>query len=109
MTTVDVLIKARALVAQGWAQGAEALDKNGCAVSHTAATAVAWCLDGALTRASRPTSRNWILSYWPARAAVKAFLAGQNRLAGWNDDPERTQADVLALLDAAIAAEGGAS
>lgn len=58
---------------------------------------------GALWASSGVTSR-----MLPAERALEAVLAGSS-VAGWNDSKGRTQAEVLAAFDKAIAAEEAAS
>jgi hypothetical protein len=59
--------------------------------------AVCWCLTGALTKVSKRYS-----DYRPAADALHQAI--KEPLVSWNDAPGRTQAEVLAKFDEAIAA-----
>ena len=78
------------LVADGWVRG-EPRNPNGR------------CIVGAMQDATGgPTTGR----YFPMRTALFAHLPSREcHLAAWNDAPGRTFAEVLALLDKAIAAE----
>lgn len=94
MTTLDVLIAARELVARpgGWCQEIDHLDDYGT-VAHCAQGAIAW---------ARP-------SIAAGRAALDALsvVVGTDypAISDWNDDPSRTQAEVVAAFDRAIERE----
>lgn len=96
-TTRDMLIEARALVEKGWCQGYQAKDETGACVSHESAKARSFCAYGACWRAEGTVSG-------PASMALRRAF-GSLGVGTWNDAPDRTQADVLALFDRAIAAE----
>jgi hypothetical protein len=95
-TPADLLRAARDRVAQGWCQRAYAMDPAGHNCGERDPSAVSWCLVGAL---------------WASHADGDVldalnFLRGACGLAlsAWNDVPGRTQADVLAAIDLALAA-----
>lgn len=95
MTTVEVLRKARDLLATGaWCQGNAARDKHGEPVDESDPSAVRWCALGAC---------------WHAGCGLEAMRAIQRQvgtfITEWNDDPDRTLAEVLDAFDRAIAAE----
>ena len=109
-----VLDQAGALCAQGWTQGVFARDENGKGCGATAAAAGCWCLSGAYTKAMHivvGTAASW--QRWDAvwalcdAALVSAILATcptgadredtDDRIASWNDAPERTQGEVVAV------------
>lgn len=82
-----------------WTQNEYAKTRTGRPCSVTSPRAVCWCLDGALWHET--TAEGWD----QAREAVIAVLdSPPSFILVWNDDPDRTQAEVLALLDRAIAA-----
>lgn len=93
MTTREVLTNARALVAQGWTQGDW---RDGSC----------YCAAGAL----RSVTRGMLGDAWvEAVAALKAAIGrhrfcGDREIIGWNDTPGRTQEEVIAAFDRAIAA-----
>jgi sugar phosphate isomerase/epimerase len=98
METLDVLIAARAEVEAGWCKKV-AVDHHGnvCAVGAID-TALGvpkvtrtYAIGGVATRAARTALRDAL----PAVLNVPHF----------NDDPQTTKADVIALFDRAIAAE----
>ena len=102
---VDVLTKARELLTPegAWGQG-----------SYTPAPGC-YCILGALCQAGTgdadfdrlPTGhgRPWD-SVWGALNLVRPAARRFGSVSVWNDAPDRTQAEVLAALDAAIAAAG---
>lgn len=84
----------RQLILRGWTQNANARDAHGVEViGGDLSRAAAWSLSGAVL---------WALS---GEVAFRISMAIAEVLGGpfmctWNDAPGRTQADVLALLDA---------
>lgn len=94
-TVIEVLTEARALVEQGWTQRAWARDRFGNAGMWDEPTACEWCLVGALASAGFGSGYN---SAWK----ILRELTG-DPLSAFNDAPGRTQAEVLDLLDRAIA------
>jgi hypothetical protein len=89
------------MVARGWCQGVAAEDARGQSVLATDLGACRWCALGAMGH-----SRG-LLHLSPLYSA--GGFEGGSELVEWNDEAGRTQADVLALYDAAIAAEEGQS
>ena len=95
---IDALVRARELVERGWCQGWFARDADGVEVSFASQSACRFCAIGAIRRvADIPDGNNGIGLLFRAGGLTALDLAA------WNDAPERTQADVLALYDAAIA------
>jgi hypothetical protein len=94
MTPVEVLRAARAKIEQGWTQHAFA--RNGIEpVPSRSVTATCWCAIGAITAANGSSS-----------SSSEVFLeraVGTDDVPAWNDAPGRTQAEVLAAFDRAIA------
>ena len=89
-------------VPERWTKGAHARDLVGHTVPPAGVVAVCWCLDGAALKLAggdmhTPRYRN-------IERALTAAIDGGN-YSVWNDAPRRIHADVLALLDKAIAAE----
>lgn len=98
--TLAVLHAARELVAAGWCQGALARNRYGREVERRSPSASRFCAAGALYQ---------IGAWFPPSTEDAAFHAlaqtlgvERARLALWNDDPARTQAEVVAAFDAAI-------
>ena len=90
----QILIDARALLAKGWTQRASSRDEDG--LPPTAGKpSVCWCAYGALMTAN-----------WRESDEVYDWLERKFNLRGglvaWNDQPGRTQAEVLDLFDRAI-------
>ena len=109
LQTLETLRSARALVARGWTQQAMARDAHGVQLiggnihpdGHETATPCAWCAWGAICAAApegdaRETAKD------AAREALRDAVGGWSSVGGWNDKPERTQAEVLAAFDCAI-------
>ena len=80
----------------GWCQGARAIDEYGVPCSALGLRAVKWDLEGALQRAA----------YCQALSALEMAVCAKPRrrlargaLADYNDAPERSRSEVLALLE----------
>lgn len=87
----DNLREAKALIERGWCRGDYAKDANGCSVYEDNPSAICWCASGAI---------NAKAGYVERRVFSQAI--GTTCIPGWNDAPERTQAEVLAAFDKAI-------
>ena len=85
----------RDLLAQGWCQGTYARDTFGNAVDCRSSRACAWCLLGGI-EITIPFER-----FPQTEHAIRTEINGCIPL--WQDKPKRTQAEVLAMLDRAIA------
>ena len=101
----DGLEVARALVERGWVTWEDALDADGVGCDPTDDAAVEWSAYGAILVAAQlwgsdgnGAARLWMLD------AVMEHLPTRWSLSAWNDAPGRTQAEVIALFDRAIAA-----
>ncbi len=95
--------QARGFLAQGWTQNASARDSIGHSTEPDDQDAVCWCIGGAIDRALMDVDQ-----FWPIRTAAfdgiaKLLPSSQYGVSGWNDATGRTQAEVLAVLDQAIA------
>lgn len=99
VTTIEVLREARALVAKGWCQNENAFNSEGKMVHARDPSACRWCVNGALMVASGGVI--------PCQSTAWDRIRDSNRiplaLDEWNDEPERTQAEVVAAFDRAIA------
>jgi hypothetical protein len=72
-----------------WTKNAVARNQYGAAIPHTHdPDACKWCLYGALLRVYGSGN------YWPFEDKLLKTL-GRETVAPWNDDPERTHAQVL--------------
>ena len=110
MSVAATLAEARKLIAQGWTQGAFYDDEDGSGC---------YCLAGAVGAAEAasvklPKGRVKFVFYSRSKSvqALSDYLGGFARgasavdlVTGWNDAPGRTQEEVLALIDRAIAKE----
>ena len=98
MTTKEVLIQARALILKGWTQEAFARDADGEPVSAKDPDACSWCVVGAVV-AAYPDWDNLSKGLWDFLGRFVDEPCPDE----FNDLPETTQTDVLALFDRAIA------
>ena len=97
-TELEIWREARALLAQGWCQCDYAQRADGRAVWVDDPTAVRWCLVGAILRARQ--------SRWVPLVSLTVPSGRRRRwqdAQSWNDASGRTQAQVLAAVDARIA------
>jgi hypothetical protein len=110
-TAAAMVSEARRLVAGGWCQGAHARDEAGLEVPSWSEEARSWSLLGALLaswhRQDSQDNGDIVAHLTDAHALGEATEAlgevvGTAALDGWNDDPDRTRADVLAVLDSAV-------
>jgi hypothetical protein len=107
-TPLEVLRGARELLAypERWIKGEDAADVIGQPLENGYDEgAVCWCLAGALEKVS---GRTQDCGVEPAYQAVDDLIVDATNVREWNDAPERTHAEVLALLDRAIASAEGA-
>lgn len=86
-------MKPSEFVAKGWCQGMSARTSNGSACAADSSQATCWCLIGSINAAYPEDIRQ--------REQVAGKLLNKLstfRFAQWNDDPKRTQAEVVQLL-----------
>jgi hypothetical protein len=102
-TAADVLKEARDLIAKdgGWTQRQYARGADGTYADFYNKKAVCFCTLGALYRVglSEPKALNDAEHLLLKSAQVENIVV-------WNDAPERTQAEVVALFDAALSKAG---
>ena len=96
----EMIMEARRLIDLGWTQEAFARNAAGAEVSAFSHFAVRWSLTGALDAATARHPTRCLEARIAVHAALHARDATSEEL--WNDDPARTQADALALLDDAL-------
>lgn len=101
-TAADVLKAARELIAKpgGWMQQFYARDSLGNNANWDTPDAECFCLLGAMARAAGTTDDPGLFR---ARDVVRGLIPFEHGIASWNDVCGRTQGEVVALLDAAIA------
>jgi len=94
------LMAMRQRLNQGWCQNAEARDAIGMEVRPRHPSAVAWDISGAAVAADLMDKRDNMKQHV---IGTISDLIGTWNWPRWNDAPERTKAEVLAVLDKAIA------
>ena len=119
---IEMLRQARDLVARGWCQGISARREDGGTVNSTDKSACAFCTTGALTAAMWHNNNTWdalhesyaILYDAIAEAGYNMAQSSANIAQGtfhgvclnkFNDTLGRTQAEVVAVFDQALAKE----
>jgi hypothetical protein len=97
-----LLIEARAVIAEPfrWCQGATARDDNGEEISPLYDEAAQFCIYGALYRAAGTVNQDNTLILC---TDLLKWVANVDSVSDWQDDPERTHAEVLVAFDWAIA------
>lgn len=99
MTVADVLRAARKKIEQGWCQHVYAKDDKGLSVDLLSAdTACQWCASGAIHLVGDGNA----IAKGHAFRILKQTVGSIRSVPRWNDDPHRTQAEVLAAFDKAI-------
>jgi hypothetical protein len=99
-----LLSEARFLIERGWTQGADARSRNGTPVKPWASKAAAWSLLGALVACVEKRAEVSEADAVGSLASACVALAGileVDSLDAWNDDPRRTQAEVVGALQRA--------
>jgi hypothetical protein len=92
------ILDAAVLIERGWLQRLYAQDALGRCVNPDEDTAVSFCIIGALSRVNDRPYRDY--HEFPGIGAVAAATGNAipEGISGWNDAPERTQAEVVAAL-----------
>jgi hypothetical protein len=104
---IELLRRASDLIGRGWTQRAESRDSAGDAVDPWQPSATCWSLLGALVAAlEEETDRGDDLPLAELADALDALalFVDSDSLADWNNDPRRTQDDVIGALGAAAEA-----
>jgi hypothetical protein len=103
---------ARRLVVVGWCQGAHARDFTGAEVPSWSRQAQSWSLLGALlaswhrqdSKEAQDVAAHLIDAHALGKATeVLGDLVGTSSLQQWNDEPGRSQAEVIDALERALA------
>jgi hypothetical protein len=94
-----------------WTQGVDARNEHGNAVVETDAEAVCWCATGAVFKVlPMPPGASFFSSSFDLHRRTLGYLAkatalgGIYQIASWNDQPHRTQAEVVAAFERAAEA-----
>ena len=104
-----ILRQAAVYVRHGWVQGRFAVGRNGATVSHRSRNACAVDAMGAIARAAGHTwledadnhQQAYDTDYATMRRLAQAVCSNYpSGLSDWNDAPGRTQAEVVAALEA---------
>ena len=105
METIDVLKATRALIdtPEKWTKGAYARDARGRVVGWLDPGASCFCVQGAFHKALGHLGDS-SFEVWHERVS-DAFPAHFNSVQEYNDHPDTTHADIMAVFDRAIAAE----
>jgi hypothetical protein len=101
---VELLRRASDLIRRGWTQHAESRDAAGGPVDPWLSSATSWSLLGALVAAleeETDVGDDLPLEQLADALDALALFVDSDSLADWNDDPRRTQDDVLGVLGAA--------
>ena len=109
MTTVELLEKAKKKIEKGWCQETLAKDAKGRIVSERSRDACQWCSVGAILAALpiKEWRKEQEIGFSTLAETMEGFLEkamGSVSVAHWNDRPGRTQQQVIAAFDKAIAA-----
>jgi hypothetical protein len=106
VTAPEILGSAQQLIARGWCQGVDARDSEGAGVDPWSRGARSWSLLGAVVAADG-VGRNAVGRIPVADVGRGIVALGEaantHSLQIWNDEPGRTGAEVIALLDEALA------
>lgn len=92
MTTLEILIRGKERIKDGWCQGSLWTDTEG--VDCDLNRAACYCALGAITEVEVDSEHD-------AYCILVGQLGG-DRLSDWNDDPDRTKQEVLDLFTRAI-------
>ena len=95
------LQNALALIQRGWCQRDYAQDANGCSVRPNHESAVAWSVTGALAAQDTNSLVEW-KEYQRARSMLSLHVSNGLPLSVWNDDPRRTQQDVVNAIESCL-------
>ena len=110
--TDEVFHLAKNYIEQGWAVNYEAYNLLGNPVASLADDAVAWCVLGALHKASYNKLNQFLDTDIAYDLAANVFIDSlgdvmpsnpqRRNLADWNDEPGRTKQEVLTAFEQAI-------
>lgn len=107
---VDIVLEARDIVANGWCQGTSFRQKNGRSARGVTSTWESACLVGSLYAAAYPYGGHtydevgnalfvYAFGTVPGMSELGQSRYPTTRLAMWNDIENRTQTEVVELLD----------
>jgi hypothetical protein len=99
-----LLRESRLLVAAGWCQGADARGRDGDEVDPWSERAVEWSVLGAIVAVLEREAKEFgeiPLDELASALYAMAEVIEADSLADWNDDPRRTQAEVVRAVQRA--------
>jgi hypothetical protein len=102
MNELEVLLAAKDKIMQGWCKGAFAKDLIGNTVNPESDKATRWCAVGAMMAVANDDN---LLVFGTLTNLFREYIGGHISLPDWQDQPERTQEDVLQLFDLVIQKE----
>lgn len=104
MSIAEILTKAKELISvpERWTQSTYARDQYGCHINATNPAATCWCSLGAIRRAARDARLHQMFEDEHAAKHYLECALGNRYIAAFNDAPERTHAEVMAMFDRAI-------
>lgn len=82
-------------IRKGWCQRMAAMDSNGLPCAPTSRIACKWCVIGAIDAAYSGDNRRFTI----ITEKLYPIVGAAQGIGGWNDEPTRTQADAIALLE----------
>jgi hypothetical protein len=104
--TVKVLEHAKGLLRKGWTKGVYARNAAGTRVEVCSKAAVSFCMTGAVMRAGYDLGGGTIQAELALRRTPQIAVERFGSFAQLNDHADSVE-DVIAVFDAAIAAESG--
>lgn len=99
--SIEIMKAARVILAEPkhWTKGAMARDATGRPCTSNSPKAVCWCIEGAIEKATRSEMYVGTPGYLVAHLLTEKTDTQHFGVHVWNDDPSRTHAEVLELLD----------
>jgi hypothetical protein len=101
-TPKEILIAARAKIEEGWCRKSYARDRQGNTVYSGNPAASSWCMAGAVAAAAN----NEELALREPFRLLDEVIGNGGNIEAYNDAPERTKEEVLAIFDKAIQLTG---
>ena len=98
-----ILKEVRGLIESGWTVVALARDATGAQCNPTSHKATSWSLYGAIQKAVRSPFASALVVY---NSLHRALPSGTKTVREFNDAPDRTREEILAVIDRAIEIEG---
>ena len=98
-SVLEILKQGKERVTKGWCQGVLTRTADGVGVHGTHPLAVRWCATGAL---NTPLGGDFRDNEITAYLFLEERILGGRSVILWNNDPKRTQEEVINLFDRAI-------